>query len=403
MEIAGFVVPLTILFIGAAPIAIVAFLLGKKTGGYQEKMETIEAEKSYTNKLNIEKSKNNELQREINNLKEKNQIYLGFLIKIPDAVKNLNSNLSFDETLSSIVRLAKEIIDAGVIELYILNKETNLIELVTAYGSKKKEKISMKYGVGLLGTAAEHKITSLRTALQYPEYSEADDGIDIAAPILFKGELIGMIGVGEIKSSSGNEKRFVSMIADFAGVAIQNCEHLETAKKEANTDALTGLYNRGYFFGRAIEASRKALNYNSPLSIFIFDIDHFKKYNDTNGHAEGDYLLKELSRLLKENSRGLDIIARYGGEEFIVLLPNTDKNGALIYAEKIRRLIENHPFKHRTKQPSGCVSVSGGVATFPSDGDTIDKVVRCADKALYSSKKSGRNMVTRYEPFHFST
>jgi diguanylate cyclase (GGDEF)-like protein len=403
MEIEGFAVPLTMLCIGVVLIAAIAFFSGRKMGGYQKKMEVIEAEKSYTNKLNIEKSKNNELQREINNLEEKNQIYLRFLIKIPDAVKNLNSNLSLDETVSSVVRLTKEIVDAGVIELYIFNKETNLIELVAAYGSKKKGKVSIKYGVGLLGTAAENKITSLRTALQYSEFSKADDDIDVAAPILFKGEMIGMIGVGKIKLSGGNERRFISMIADLAGVAIQNCEHLETAKKEANTDALTGLYNRGYFFGRAIEASQKALNYNFTLSIFLFDIDHFKTYNDTNGHAEGDYLLKELSRLIKENSRGLDIIARYGGEEFIVLLPNTDKNGALIYAEKIRRLIENHPFKHREKQPSGCVSVSGGIATFPSDGDTIDAVVRCADKALYSSKKSGRNMVTRYKPFHFST
>lgn len=403
MEIEGFALPLALLFIGAAFVAIIAFLSGKKAGSYREKMEMIKAEKSYTKNLSIEKSQNNELQREINNLKEKNQTYLSFLIKIPDAVKNLNSNLSFDETISSIIRLTKDIIKAGVIELYIFNKETNLIELVAAVGSKKKEKVSIEYGVGLLGSAAENKITTSRTALQYSEYSEADDGIDIAASILFKGELIGMIGLGKIISSSGNEKRFISMIADFAGVAIQNCEHLETAKKEANTDALTGLYNRRYFFGRAIEAAQKALNYNFPLSIFIFDIDYFKKYNDANGHAEGDYLLKELSRLLRNNSRGMDIIARYGGEEFIVLLPNTDKNGASIYAEKIRKIIENHPFKHREKQPSGYVSVSGGVATFPSDGDTIDAVVRCADEALYGSKKAGRNVVTVYEPFHFST
>lgn len=403
MEISGFTVLLTLLIIVAVLIAIIAFFSGKKTGSSQEKMEMMKIEKNYTKKLSIEISKNDELQREINNLKEKNQIYLNFLVKIPDAVKNLNSNLSFDETLSSIMRLTKDILDTGIIELYIFNQETNLIELVAAYGSEKKVKVSIEYGVGLLGTAAENKITSSRTDLQYSEYSEADNGIDIAAPILFKGRLIGMIGLGKIKLGSGNEKRFISMIADFAGVALQNCEHMETAKKEANTDALTGLYNRRYFFERAIEAAQKALNYNFPLSIFIFDIDHFKKYNDINGHAEGDYLLQELSRLLRENFRGMDIIARYGGEEFIVLLPNTDKNGASIYAEKIRRIIENHPFKHREKQPNGYVSISGGVATFPNDGDTVDAVVRLADEALYSSKKSGRNMVTRYEPFHFST
>lgn len=403
MGIEGFTLPLSLLFIGAILIAIIAFFSGKKTGSSQEKMEMMEIEKNYSKKLNIEISKNDGLQRDNNNLKEKNQIYLNFLIKIPDAVKNLNSNLTFDETISSIIRLTKDIVDAGVIELYIFNKGTNSIELVAAYGSIKKEKISIEYGVGLLGTAMENKTTALRTAFQSSECTETDDGIGIAAPILFKGELVGMLGIGNIKSSSGNERRFISMVADFAGVALQNCEHMETAQKEANTDALTGLYNRRYFFERAIEAAQKAFSYNSPLSIFIFDIDHFKKYNDTNGHAEGDYLLKELSRILRENTRGLDIIARYGGEEFIALLPNTDKNGASIYAEKIRKIIETYTFKHREKQPSGYVSVSGGVATFPSDGNTIDAVVRCADEALYISKKSGRNMVTRYEPFHFST
>lgn len=403
MEISGFALPLALLFIGAVSIAIIAFLSGKKTGSFQEKMEMMEVEKNYTKKVNIEISKNDKLQRDINDLKEKNQIYLNFLMKIPDAVKNLNSNLSFDETISSIIRLTKNIIDAGVIELYCFNKKTHSIALIAAYGSKKKEKVNIGYGVGLLGTAMENKITALRTAFQSSECAETDDGIDIAAPILFKGELIGMIGIGNIKSSSANERGFISMVADFAGVALRNCEHMETAQKEANTDALTGLYNRRYFFERAIEASQKSLNYNFSLSLFMFDIDHFKKYNDTNGHAEGDYLLKELSRLLRENTRGMDIIARYGGEEFIVLLPNTDKDGASIYAEKIRKVIENHPFNHREKQPSGYVSVSGGVATFPSDGDTIDAVVKHADEGLYSSKKSGRNMVTRYEPFHFST
>jgi diguanylate cyclase (GGDEF)-like protein len=402
MNIAGITVPIAILIAIAALIAIIAFLSGKKMGSYWRGLEKIGTEKNFTKNLSIEKSKNNELQREIDTLKEKNQKYIGFLIRIPDAVKNLNSNLSFDETLSSIIRLTKDITDAGTIEVYIFNRDTNSLELVAAYGSKKKKKVTVKYGAGVLGKAAESGVTVSRTALQYSgEYPAEDEDIDIATPILFKGEMIGAIGIGKIKLITGNEKRFISMISDFAGVALHNCEYLQTAKDEANTDALTGLYNRRYFFERAIEAAQKALNYSSDLSIFLFDIDHFKNYNDTNGHAEGDYLLKELSKLIKEKTRGTDIIARYGGEEFIVLLPNTDKDGALIYAEKIRKLIENYPFKNREKQPLGYVSISGGFATFPSDGDTIDAIVRHADEALYGSKEAGRNMATRYEPYKF--
>jgi diguanylate cyclase (GGDEF)-like protein len=121
------------------------------------------------------------------------------------------------------------------------------------------------------------------------------------------------------------------------------------------------------------------------------------------GHPEGDYLLKELSRILKENSREGDVTARYGGEEFIVLMPDTDKEGAVVYGEKIRKVIESYPFRHREKQPLGYLSVSGGVASFPFDGSSIEAAIRCADEALYESKRSGRNMITRYEPFQFST
>jgi diguanylate cyclase (GGDEF)-like protein len=138
------------------------------------------------------------------------------------------------------------------------------------------------------------------------------------------------------------------------------------------------------------------------VSVFIFDIDHFKRYNDINGHAEGDRILVELSRLLKENSRGTDVVARFGGEEFIVLMPDTDKDSSLRYAEKIRKVIEEYPFNHREKQPSGYISISGGIAAFPFDGNSLSAVIRRADEALYESKRSGRNRVMRYEPFQFS-
>ena len=381
-------------------LALIAFFSGKKAGAHWERMEKVEAEKSYLKNLSIEKSRTSELQREIDMLEKKSQEYLGFLVRIPDAVRNLNSNLSYDETLSAIIRLTKDMVDTDTIELYIFNKEKNSLELEAAYGSKKRQKISFAYGEGLIGNAAEHGVTVNRRALRYSV--PGDEGIDSASPILFKGKLVGIMGLGRIKAATGNEKRFVSMIADFAGVALANCEYVQSAKEEAVRDSLTGLYNKKYFLERAIEAAQTSSNYNFPLSIFMFDIDNFKNYNDVNGHVEGDYLLKELAQLIKDSSRGTDLIARYGGEEFIVLLQNTDKDGSLVYAEKIRNAVERHSFKHREKQPLGFVSISGGVATFPIDGETIDAIVRHADEALYKSKEAGRNMVSGYDKFCFS-
>ena len=147
---------------------------------------------------------------------------------------------------------------------------------------------------------------------------------------------------------------------------------------------------------------KKGLSAEQPaFSIFLFDIDNFKNYNDTNGHVDGDQLLKELANVLKENTNADDLVARYGGEEFIVLFRDIGKEHAMAYAEKIRKRIEAHPFEHREKQPLGCISISGGVAEYPADGRTVEDVIKHADGALYESKESGRNRIALYRAERF--
>jgi diguanylate cyclase (GGDEF)-like protein len=104
-----------------------------------------------------------------------------------------------------------------------------------------------------------------------------------------------------------------------------------------------------------------------------------------------------MGSILKEHTRSTNIVARYGGEEFIVLLKDCNTDEAMVYAENIRKAIESHPFNHREKQPMGFVSISGGVASYPHDGNSIKEIVELADKALYFSKGSGKNRITRYE------
>lgn len=391
---------MVILLLGvAATIAVKTYKLGKQTGIQQEKTQWLEKEKDYYKRFLAEESLREKYQKEAETLQKEKERYIHFLVNIPDIVRSFISDLSFEEIVSSIFRLTKSLVEPEIIELYMLDVSTNSLILVHHYGSKKDQESVVKLGEGIIGLAAENRMV----VSQAVQHLRGIDDIEFAAPILFKERLIGVMGLSKIKISDGNEMRFISMIADLAGVSLQNCEFLGTAKEEAITDALTGLYNRRYFFEKAREAAHKAIKHHSPISIFIFDIDHFKKYNDMHGHPEGDYLLKELSRILKENSREGDVTARYGGEEFIVLMPDTDKEGAVVYGEKIRKVIESYPFRHREKQPLGYLSVSGGVASFPFDGSSIEAVIRCADEALYESKRSGRNMITRYEPFQFST
>lgn len=398
MEIGSSSLIISMLFIVTAIAIIVSIRAHFSSIRSHFQEEKAEIEKNYNRKLGFEEHKRLEFQREIESLKQEREKHIQFLISIPEIVKNLASNLSFEETVSSIFRLIKSLIDPAIIKLYMFDRANNCLSLVRAYGSEGENKNIVKVGEGVMGLAAENKMLVTRT-FQLPN---ANDGIDIAVPILFKESLLGVIGLGNIKEKGDNEKRFLSMIADLAGISLQSSTYLKIVQEEAITDSLTGLYNRRYLFEKAKVVAQHAITRQSLVSVFIFDIDYFKRYNDINGHAEGDSLLVELSRLIKENSRGTDVVARFGGEEFIVLMPDTDKDSAWIYAEKIRKLIEEYPFKNREKQPSGYVSISGGVASFPFDGNSLNAVIRRADEALYESKKSGRNRVTRYEPFDFS-
>lgn len=151
---------------------------------------------------------------------------------------------------------------------------------------------------------------------------------------------------------------------------------------EVRTDPLTGVNNR-----RGLDdalASQFALmsRYDSIFSLTLFDIDHFKSVNDKEGHLHGDHVLQELARLLDESVRETDIVARYGGEEFVVVMPQTDLQGACIFSERLREIIEDRL----------SVTVSGGVAMV-EDGDTVETLIARADTALYGAKLAGRNRV----------
>tara|TARA_B100001094_G_C17463088_1_gene453763 strand:- start:67 stop:483 length:417 start_codon:yes stop_codon:yes gene_type:complete len=128
----------------------------------------------------------------------------------------------------------------------------------------------------------------------------------------------------------------------------------------------------------------------------MIDVDHFKHYNDTNGHQPGDVALINISNILSKNVRDTDLLARYGGEEFVVLLLDTTKEAGLKVAENLRSAVENADFEFGATQPLGFVSVSLGVSSWPDDADAPDRVLECADKALYEAKGLGRNQVVGF-------
>jgi diguanylate cyclase (GGDEF)-like protein len=183
-------------------------------------------------------------------------------------------------------------------------------------------------------------------------------------------------------------------------LAIEYALLYERTRRIAITDQLTGLYNFGYFLDRLKEERARAERYQRLLSFIIFDLDHFKQYNDTHGHPAGNEVLRIIARILHEHSREGDIVARYGGEELVIILPETTRREATEVADRIRKMVETTSFPEMQSQPEGCITLSAGVATYPVDAGDEEELIRRADQSLYQAKRAGRNCVVSYLPPH---
>ncbi|MEK9627416.1 MAG: diguanylate cyclase [Nitrospinota bacterium] len=183
--------------------------------------------------------------------------------------------------------------------------------------------------------------------------------------------------------------------------AIIELQILEETKKQSHSDGLTGLFNRRYFDEALQGEKNRAQRYNSTFSVFFIDLDHFKKLNDTYGHQAGDLTLKVVAEILQTMKRTEDTACRYGGEELVLILPETEKINALVIAERIRKKVEETVLEFEGTKFS--VTLSGGIASYPSDGKEIHELVQAADVALYQAKESGRNriLIHDFEKRHY--
>lgn len=165
-------------------------------------------------------------------------------------------------------------------------------------------------------------------------------------------------------------------------------------KKLSITDGLTELFNHRHIHELLHEEFERTRRSGEPLAVAMLDLDRFKLVNDTYGHPTGDVILYETAGILRDTAREIDMVGRYGGEEFVVLLPGTDEEAALQFAERIREAVANHRFKDEAKEVH--MTISGGVASFPSvNVDNPDVLIKRADEALYAAKESGRNKIIR--------
>lgn len=210
-------------------------------------------------------------------------------------------------------------------------------------------------------------------------------GVTVGAVVLVKNER------GYWNSSE--KQVLVSTYIGLAAASLDNVRLVNQTKLLAIMDVLTGVYNRRFFVESLEKQLSLAKRYKETLTVIMADVDHFKRFNDTYGHAVGDRVLQQVSKMLGAAIRESDILCRYGGEEFVIIMPRTNTTESYEKAEKIRRHIESVRFTNIAPGNALGITISMGIASFPENGAEYNTLVDAADSALYKAKKNGRNRV----------
>ncbi|HPO17455.1 MAG TPA: GGDEF domain-containing protein [Candidatus Hydrogenedentes bacterium] len=300
----------------------------------------------------------------------------------------ISGTLEMSETLSIIAHVVQGALDVRRLTLYTPSQEGDFLQPVVAkYGNDliTKERLEEEFEPrkgSLLGKAIDSRSVTL---LNVPGNSRA------VVPLMAKGEPLGVMVLEDRRDGqpfSDDDAALFQQLGSQIAIAMHNAQLYAMAV----TDGLTGLYVRRYFDLRMQEEFAQAQRYKRVFSVMLFDIDHFKKFNDLHGHQTGDRVLQQFARLLQKNTRRSDICCRYGGEEMTVILPETDLQEAALSANKLCGLVRSHPFTGMEEQVLS-VTTSIGVSVFGPEYGRPESMVEAADRALYQAKQLGRNRV----------
>jgi diguanylate cyclase (GGDEF)-like protein len=213
----------------------------------------------------------------------------------------------------------------------------------------------------------------------------------MSIPLISFGQTHGVLTLHSSQRNTfrENELQPLESVADICANSIQNAHYVQRVKQLAYLDGLTGIFNRRFFELRIMEEIERARRYGTGMAVIMADIDQFKQLNDEFGHLLGDEVLRQVSSLFHQQLRKIDVVCRYGGEEFAILLTQTNCQQAMAIAEKLRKMVAEWQFPGVPRT----VTISAGVAAFPTHGKTRDEMIRAADSGLYAAKQAGRNRV----------
>ena len=374
-------------------------LVAKKRGEEQEKL-FVELQVAY-DKI---RSHERKLQSSKEALERANDELEGRLAEIfftHEFFKALTSFSSVDDVTSLIVDGANGILGAEISCVYLLDQEKWLLRLRASQGRPEDFfTAAVPVSETLLGraftegTVQEIDVsTGSSSARWVREPSEVRS--HAAIPLRTGDSIVGVLAIASstYREMTPPEMERLQVIANQSSLALQNALLHEELERLSVTDRLTELYNHGYFQQRIDEELGRASRFAHTLSLIMIDIDDFKVFNDTFGHPRGDKVLQMVSETIRENLREMDVAARYGGEEFVVVLPETDLEGARAVAERIRRGVEQLSFIGGEGVPPVHKTISVGVASYPHNAANHSKLIETADHAMYVAKRSGKNRV----------